>query len=56
MSVGHSPEEWSPVNRELSVAPGCPMEDPGMGHPPGTAWLGLNWPKGLRVTTVTLSG
>ena len=43
------------VSQEHSVDPGCLMEDPGMGHLPGTAWPRLNWPQELPVTTVMLS-
>ena len=48
--------EWplEAVSLEPSVDPGFLMEDPGMGHLLGTAWLRLNWPLGLHVTTVTV--
>lgn len=56
-SVGHLPMEWplEAVHQAHSVAPGCPMEAPGMAALPGIVWLCLNWPLGLPVTTATLS-
>ena len=56
-NAGHPPMEWhlEAVSPEPSVDPGFLMEDPGMGHLLGTAWLRLNLLLGIRVTTVTVS-
>ena len=56
-SAGHPLMEWllEAVSQEHSVDPGFLMEALGMGHLLGTAWPHLNWPPGLRVTTVTVS-
>ena len=56
-SAGPLPMVWplEDVHQEHSAGPGCLMEEPGMGHLPGTAWLFLNWLLELHVTTVMLS-
>ena len=56
-SAGLLPMVWplEDVSQEHSAGPGCLMEEPGTGHLPGTAWLCLNWPLKLHVTTVVLS-
>ena len=53
-NAGHPPMEWllEAVSPEHSVDPGFLMEDPGMGHPLGTAWLSQSYLKEPTVTTV----
>merc|ERR1712184_136174 len=57
VSAGHQLMVWpmEDVPRAPSVDPGCLMEAPGTGPPPGTAWPHPDWPPGLPVTTATLS-
>ena len=52
-SAGLLPMVWPlvDVRQEHSVVPGCLMEEPGMGHPPGPALLSQSWPLELPVTT-----
>ena len=52
-SAGLLPMVWplEDVRQEHSADPGCLMEDPGMGHLPGTAWHSQSWPLELPATT-----
>ena len=51
-SAGPQLMEWQleDVPQAHSVDPGYLMEEPGMDHLPGTAWLCLNWPLEQLVT------